>query len=265
MTNESVESYFGKISITKIDNIWPDGLGRAEAFEMNESNCRFVHYPDCQQLTIWLPAYGGLYDSISLILQTNNTIIWKKSINDIINGSVQIILDTLPITPAAYTISIIKSDGLIHRMLFTKYAEGNFPEQEKIDEPPVDLDAPPIVYRDGFGNLLPNEDLILRDAIIEKTINMITRRLEYVNHGRSGEVIYIEGSRRITFYMEMGGGSCIFYIDIPSESLWEKNTGFPLDRRADIIKFVAEQTAKDQASTGIYKMEETSIVYYHVK
>ncbi len=46
---------------------------------------------------------------------------------------------------------------------------------------------------------------------------MITRKLGYVSEGRSGKVIYTEGNRTITFYMEMGGGNCIFNLDILSK------------------------------------------------
>lgn len=94
---------------------------------------------------------------------------------------------------------------------------------------------------------------------------MITRKLGYVSEGRSGKVIYTEGNRTITFYMEMGGGNCIFNLDILSKKEWEKKTGFPLERREDIFKLVAAQTCKDQAPKDIYTINETSIDYYHVK
>jgi hypothetical protein len=125
------------------------------------------------------------------------------------------------------------------------------------------LDEPLIEYRDGFGNLLPNEDLILRDAVLKKNMDIIKRRVEYVSQGRCGKVIYVKDSHKITFYMERGGGNCIFYLDISSESQWKKNTGFSLERRDDIIHFIAERIQNDQASVGHYKIDVTGIVYYH--
>jgi hypothetical protein len=128
-------------------------------------------------------------------------------------------------------------------------------------EPP-DLDSPPIIYRDGFGNILPNEDMILREKIITKTIDKITRRVEYVNQGRDGKVIYIEGDKRITFLMEMGAYDCVFYVNIPTAKDWEEQTKFPLSEREEIITFVAAQTQRDQASSCVYKVTDREISYY---
>ena len=179
MSNETINSYFGIISISTIENCWSDLSKRDEVLEMNSNHCRYVHYPDCQQLIIWLPVYGVLYDSMDLIVKSTKHVVWKKNISELLNGSVQIILNTLPFPPEEYHIMITKLDGLIHQITFTKYAEGISPQQEVIiNQSLVDLDAPPIEYRDGFGNLLPNEDFILRDAVIKKTMDIMTRRLE---------------------------------------------------------------------------------------
>ena len=119
-----------------------------------------------------------------------------------------------------------------------------------------------IVYKDGFGRVLPNEDLLLREKVIKKTFDKITRHLEYISHGKDGEVIYIEGEKRIKFLMEVGAYDCAFYVNIPTESEWEKATKFPLSEREEIIIFVAERTQRDQASSCIYKISDGEIAYY---
>lgn len=227
------------------------------------SNVKFVHYPDCQQLIIWLPEHGNLYDTISLQEMEINQVIWKKQICDILSGSVQIVLDTLPISVGNFEISIIKKDGLNHKIQFVKYPEVvSLPTPKTETVPTPIVDNIPIVYRDGFGKVIPNEDLILRDQIIEKTFNKISRKVEYMSQGREGKVIYIEGEKSTSFYMEMGGGNCVFYLLIPPETNWEKRTNFPLGEREEIINFVASSTQRDQAPSCYFKISDTEITYF---
>ena len=267
---EHSSQFFGVIQLLEIKNIQAQsGLPKDEEIKdlwIFDKNFKFVHYPDCQQLILWLPDHHRHYQNIRIQdLDTNETI-YSHDIADVINGSIQILIDSLFIHPGEFELSIKKNDGLHHIINFKKYPEGQFPpEPEREVELALDLDSPPIVYRDGFGNILPNEDLLLRERIIEHTFNKITRRLEYVSYGRDGEVIYIEGEKRIKFLMEMGAYDCVFYINIPSNQDWEISTKFPLVEREDIITFVAEQTQRDQASSCEYKISEREIAYYRKK
>ncbi|MBK9736964.1 MAG: hypothetical protein IPO92_19245 [Saprospiraceae bacterium] len=61
---------------------------------MDETRIRLVHYPDCQQLIIWLPVDGDLYQNMVIYNSKSKHEIWRKEIREIINGSIQIILDT---------------------------------------------------------------------------------------------------------------------------------------------------------------------------
>jgi hypothetical protein len=143
-----------------------------------------------------------------------------------------------------------------------KEGETIIPKNE--DLPIMDQsDHQPIVYKDGFGIVIPNLDLELRDKIIKKTINKVFRRLEFISHGRDGEVVYIEGDIKLSFYMEMGGGNCIFYLNIPSKDKWESVTKLPINEREDIINFVAEGTQREQASSCYFIISDREIAYYN--
>lgn len=122
-------------------------------------------------------------------------------------------------------------------------------------EPPRD----PLVYRDGFGNVIPDEDLELRKALRERMATRFARRLEFYGTFRTGSIIYIEDDIRIAFSHEMCGGNIHFSIDVPSSGLWEAATGRPLSERADIIEFVAIETRRVQASGWNYVIYEDRI------
>lgn len=259
-----MEQYFGVIDILKVENISPSGTYDQDAENiMLMDHIRFVHYPDCQQMILWLPDYFREYHNVIIRNVESKQVIFDQHVEDIINGRIQILIDTLSIPPGEYECNISKKDSLLHQIYFKKYPEGEKPEiREPLLLEPINLDSEPIVYRDGFGNILPNEDLIWRQNIIDKTINKFTRRLEYVSQGKAGEVIYIEGGKKITFTMEAGAYGCVFFLNIPSAAAWEKNTNFPLSEREDILTFVAEQTQRDQASSCTYKISDTEIYYY---
>jgi len=262
--------YLGVVEMKGIDNIRPPEYAldknSAEDLLLTENHIKIVHYPDCQQLIIWLPEYHGLYEDIAINDVHSGLNIYSQKISDVVGGSIQIIIDTLFIYPGEFVMTISKIDGLQHNVTFVKYQEGVMPEvPENAPDEPIDFDKPPIEYRDGFGNVLPNEDLMLREQIINKTINKITRRLEYISHGRDGEVVYTEGEKHIKFLMEMGAYDCVFYINIPSEAEWETTSTFPLSEREDIITFVAEQTQRDQSSSCDFTISEKEIAYYKKK
>jgi hypothetical protein len=259
-----MDQYFGVIEILKVVNTCPSEINDQGAENiMLMDHIRFVHYPDCQQLILWLPDYFKEYHDVNIRNKEDNIIIFDYKIEDIISGSIQILIDSLFIYPGVYELNVKKKDGMVHTVLFKKYPEGQIPEmvETQVSEP-VNLDSEPIVYRDGFGNILPNEDLLLRQNIIDKTIDKFTRRLEYVSQGRGGEVIYHEGKKSIKFLMEPGAYDCIFYLNIPSIANWEKTTNIPLSEREDIISFVAKETQRDQASSCDFNISENEIAYY---
>ena len=263
-----VTSYFGVVLINGIDNIRPPEYAldknSAEDLLLTENHIKIVHYPDCQQLIVWLPEYHDIYEDISIkdILSGQN--IYFKKISGIVSGSIQIIIDTLFIYPGEFVITISKIDGLQHNVTFVKYKEGVIPEvPDKTPVEAVDLDKPPIEYRDGLGNILPNEDLLLREKLIGYMVKKFSRKLLFDGNGRSGSVTYLEGDKKVSFESEIGGGDCIFFIHIPDEENWLNKTGFELNERNDILQFVAENTLRIQISSSdaYYLIGERDILF----
>lgn len=226
---------------------------------------RFVHYPDCQQLTIWLPEYGGHdYGMLRLLKMPERTEIDAAPVRDRINGSIQILWDSQPFPPGQYLLEIEHPKGGLHILTFEKLPEGVEPPSEKVPEPQESNDKDgPIVYRDGTGKVMVEEDMLLRARAQEDLVAKFTRHMEYETLGRSGSATYIEGARRVKFYFEMGGGNCMGYLDIPSEAKWEAQTPFTLAERADILDFVARTVQRDQASSCRYEIKDTDISYYY--
>ncbi|MBX2891643.1 MAG: hypothetical protein KF734_11985 [Saprospiraceae bacterium] len=256
-----MQQHFGIITLGAIENMGEKG-GTVPVV-----TTKFVHYPDCQQLIIWLPKYGRDYGSMRLIDLQTKQIVWEHPVTDKLSGSIQLLWDTLDVAPGEYMVEIDHPEGWQHRVFFKKYHENEeVPVEKPALETPTEAESKssaPIIYRDGFGNVIPDEDLILREKVLRQITNKFTRRIEYTGNFRAGEVIYIDNEHRIQFYHEMGGGNCMFYIDIPTAQEWEARTGAPLSSRQEILEFVAQTVHAQQASSTRYEIGEREIIFYY--
>jgi hypothetical protein len=117
------------------------------------------------------------------------------------------------------------------------------------------------IYRDGAGNIIPNVDVELRKQASEAIARRFGRRLEYEGNFRAGIIVYVDSVRRIRFQHEMAGGDYKFIIDVPSVAHWEAATGAPLSERDEILRFVAEQVQREQASTWTFEIRDTEIAF----
>lgn len=256
-------NYYGQIEITEISNSAPSGKHTAGFAEITDSNIKFVHYPDCQQLIIWLPAPGMNYDEY-VIKNGNGKIIEQEKVADKLNGSIQLLWDTVPFLPGEYSAEFKHKSGGLNIVRFTKHKMGWKPVvEEKIIESAAD--STPIVYRDGFGNVIVEEDLLIRKKALEDIENKFCRRIRYEDQGRSGYVIYSDNKNEIRLLYELGGGDCMVYVNIPTEATWEKETGISQADRKEILEYIASVVQMQQASNCYYKINESSIDYYYKK
>ena len=255
-----MKQHYGIIELGTIENVGETGT------EIDLIKAQFVHYPDCQQLTIWLPQYGRQgYGNIRLINNKTKTVVADKPVADRLNGSVQILWDTLSIAPSDYTIEIEHPKGGKHILPFKKFAKTKEVKQkDPLPLPQQQQTTPSVwnIYKDGFGNTLPNEDLILREKVTKELVEKFTRYVTYEGSFRAGYVIYVEGDLRLKFSHEMGGGDCKFYIEIHTEKQWETTTMTALSRRADILAFIAHAVQSDHASNWQSEIRENCIYYY---
>lgn len=257
-----MSAWFGIIKISEIGNKGNQSASIAELNVFCESHVKFVHYPDCQQMIIWLPRPGVEYSHARLHSVTTGKLVEKWPVDQKLSGAIQILWDTLPISPDEYRLEIEHVSGAVHFIGFIKHPEG-----VKIEEPPEGKKEPketsnlPIEYKDGFGNIIVNEDLELRKKVLSDMARKFSRCIEYQSAGRAGTVIYNDNETRISFSYELGGGKCVAYIDIPGENEWEKATNTSLGRREEIISFLASAVQARQASNCRIEISNTAISF----
>src|SRR5687767_9381944 len=85
------------------------------------------------------------------------------------------------------------------------------------------------------------------------------QKLEYINEGRGGYVIYKDEHGEIKLCFEYGGGNCVVIIYVPSTNEWASKTKRPLTQRQEVLSFVAEQSIKDQAPNCYYGLSDICI------
>lgn len=156
-------NFFGIVDLINIENHWSTENKRKdevdEKDQLTDHAVKIVHYADCQQLTLWLPTPGNLYDQISMSDENSHIEIWRKNVTEMLSGSIQIILDTLDYVPSEYNILITRKDGLQHLLHIKKYEEGILPPVKAVVmEVSEEKEYVPFVYRDGFGNIIRYED-----------------------------------------------------------------------------------------------------------
>lgn len=85
------------------------------------------------------------------------------------------------------------------------------------------------------------------------------QKLEYINQGRGGYVVYKDSHSEIILFFEYGGGNCVAIIYVPTTENWTNKTNRPIADRQTILTFVAEQAIKDQAPNSYYELSDTCI------
>lgn len=88
------------------------------------------------------------------------------------------------------------------------------------------------------------------------------KKLEYIEEGRSGSIIYIDGDIKFKMWYEFGGGDVIAFISIPSEENWISATSIPLEERNDVLNFIGATVARDKTSSGRYRIKDEWIDIY---
>ena len=253
MTTDAEPAHEGHIVIGDIRNT------DAPA-EVGLLTLKFVHYPGAQQLILWLPQ-SGYHGYGDLSVTRDGVVIEQGSVRSRLNGSVQILFATLDWPPGDYRIVITHADGWRHEAALQKLEAGVDPPKPA-PPPPEPVSDTPIVYRDGFGKVIPDLDLQIRARVQQEVARRFNRRLEYEGTLRGGSVIYIDGDRRLSFDNELCGGAMKCTIYIPSPAHWEAATGIPLAERDEIIAFVAAQVKREQASSWRYEITANSIDFY---
>ena len=229
--------------------------------EAGKPTLKYVWYPGSQQLILWLPRPGHQGYG-ELVVSRDGEAVERAPVMSRLNGSVQILWDTLAWAPGEYLIAITHAEGWRHEIDLRKLEPGVAPPAPEPVAVVEEAPRGPIVYRDGFGNIIPDLDLEMREGMGRKLATTFGQRLEYEGNFRAGTIIYIDGETRIPFYHEMCGGEMKFSIDVPEVKHWEAATGLPLSRRDEIIAFVARRVQQEQASSWRYEITGRTIDFY---
>lgn len=254
MSAEGVEpAYDGVISIERIAT--PAGPSEAGV-----PTVHFVHYPGSQQIVLWLPrSWQEGYEEVAV--SRDGVEVERDNVRSRINGSTQMLWASIGWPPGDYLIAITHKDGWKHEVALRKYA-ADAPPPEPPKPPPEPPRTGPIVYRDGFGRVIPDVDLQMRAQAARELRKRFGRHLEYEGNFRAGKIIYDDGERRIPFYHEMCGGDLHFSIDVPTVERWEAATGTPVSERDEILAFIAKRVQAEQASSWQYRFTDRSIDFY---
>ncbi len=261
-----MHSWSGSVKILNIENKPPveEGAKVLPGFLPLESGAvAFNHYPDCQQLVIWLPRPGKEYGELRIRDAGTGESIESWPVGDKLSGAIQILWDTLYLPPGSYRIEIDHCESGKHIIDLIKYKEGEDIPDDTVPILQPETGHEPIVYRDGSGKIIVDEDLLLREKVLKDIADRFSRHIEYESSGRSGTVIYVEGETRVPFYYELGGGDCVAYIELPAAGKWESETKMPLERREDIIQFTAASVHSRQAPNCRVEISDEAIKYFH--
>ena len=72
-------------------------------------------------------------------------------------------------------------------------------------------------------------------------------RVTIIENGRDGRVEYGEGLRSIDGYWEFGGNDVVVIVSMGSREDWQRSHAWALDRRADILRLVADEVIRQRA------------------
>lgn len=256
----------------------------------NFISVKFVRYPGSQQLVIWLPepGYTGYSDFVLLF---QDKIVNQGKVENILNGNVQTLWDTLGWQPGNYTLEFHHNEGWFHQLIFTKLEHSdetkNFTPYDSgiINE----LNIKEYLIRErqnaqrknsaehfDRSSISVSNDLSPEEAEIRNQANISILenfrqalfgkpdlpKLEYNEQGRSGTIIYLDDGIRLPFYYEMGGSSVHLIIDIPPTAKWESLTKIPIRKRREILLFIASTIRKEKAPSWRFEINDDSIMFY---
>lgn len=74
------------------------------------------------------------------------------------------------------------------------------------------------------------------------------RSIQVQEDGRSGYVIYREGTRKLSFYWEFGGGDVVTIIQAGTAAEWALHP-WAIERRREILQFTADELIRQKAPT----------------
>ena len=81
-------------------------------------------------------------------------------------------------------------------------------------------------------------------------------RVTITEEGRSGTVSYEEGVQRISGWWEFAGGDAIAIVSMGDETSWQRLHPWAAERRAEILRVVADQVISQKAAGSRADIDE---------
>lgn len=86
----------------------------------------------------------------------------------------------------------------------------------------------------------------------------MNRSVTITDRGREGEVTYHDGARAITGYQELGGADAVAVVSMGSVEDWRARHEWAVDRRAQILRYVADEVIRQKARGCSAEINEAS-------
>lgn len=86
----------------------------------------------------------------------------------------------------------------------------------------------------------------------------MTPSVTIVDDGREAHVTYREGSHAMTGYQEFGGTNVVAIVSMGSMEDWRTHHAWAVDRRAQILRFVADEVIRQKAPGCSVEIDEAS-------
>ncbi len=83
----------------------------------------------------------------------------------------------------------------------------------------------------------------------------LDRRVEIVESGRSGSVVYREAGNNLSFYWEFGGGDVLAIVQV-NDAAWKTQPDWLAGRRVEILQFVADEVIRQKAPRSRADIDE---------
>ncbi len=79
------------------------------------------------------------------------------------------------------------------------------------------------------------------------TVHGAGPRVQIVENGPSGNILYFEKGQTLKLYWEFGGADTLVTIWAPSEENWNAQVPWASGRRTEVLNFIAEEARKQKA------------------
>jgi hypothetical protein len=88
------------------------------------------------------------------------------------------------------------------------------------------------------------------------------RNVSISDHGRSGFVVYRDHSGSLDFHWDFGGGDEVVTLRVTDPAAWANGSAWPIDRRPELLRFVAAEVIRQKAPTCRAEIDEAAGVLH---